>query len=83
MTEYGDNFRQYLSDGELGERQWGTINFVKHSWNTKQNVTRNCTALRCAALHCYLGGLCVGKVSQITSLVLHSIHEFAGTHQFC
>ena len=23
------------------------------SWNTKQNVTRDCTPLRCAALHCY------------------------------
>ena len=59
MTEYGDNVRQYLSDGE-------------HIWNAKQNVTRNGTALRCAALHCYLGGLCVVKDSQITSLVLHS-----------
>ena len=46
-------------------------------------MTRNCTALRCAAPHCYLGWLCVDDVSQISSLVLHSIHEFAGTHQFC
>ena len=66
---------------------WGSVNggpsiFVKHSRNTKQNVTRDCTALRCAALHCYLGRLCVGKDSQITSLVLHGVREFAGTYQF-
>ena len=69
--------------GSCGSLNGGPSIFVKHSWNTKQNVTGNCTALRCAALHCYLGGLCVGKDSQITSLLLHSIHEIAGTHQFC
>ena len=29
MMEYGDNVRQYFSDGDLGELQWGTINFCQ------------------------------------------------------
>ena len=83
MTEYGDNVRQYCRMQSWGSVNGGPSGFVKHSWNTKQNVTGNCTALRCAALHCCLGRLCVGNDSQITSLVLHSMHDFAGTHQFC
>ena len=79
----GQISQKFVRWGVLGGVNGGRSIFVKHSWNTKQIETRNCTALRCAALHRYLGGLCVGKDSQITSLVLHSIHEIAGTHHFC
>ena len=49
MTEYGDNVRQYMSDGELGERQWGTINFCQAKLEHERECDRK---LHCAALHC-------------------------------